>query len=80
MSAVSDEIAAIQGSLNSIATGITSLDSQIQAFEAQAGDTLTPATQAALDAIKAQSATLATQANAAVTPPASPSPTPTPGT
>jgi hypothetical protein len=76
MSKVSDELTAVAGNLTSIATGVANLDSQIQAF-GNPGDSLTPATQAQLDAIQSQSAALAQTANSAaaaptvpVTPPA----------
>lgn len=79
MSKVTDDLAAITANLTSIATGVTSLDAQIQALQNSPG-TLSSADQAALDSIVAQSSALATAANAVVSAPTTPVPpvTPTP--
>jgi hypothetical protein len=83
MSNIATELAAINASLTSIATGVASLDSQIQTLLAEIaaeGSTsvLSADDQAALDAIAATSAALAVTANAAVTPPAAPAAPATP--
>lgn len=74
MSAVSDFAAKVNANFAQIQAGIASLDAQIQAFQNSPG-TLSADDQAALDAISAQSATLAAAAQAPVTPPVT---TPTP--
>ena len=62
MSALSDELAQVKSSLDTIQTGVTSLDAKIQALQNSPG-TLGPADQTALDAIATESAALAKQAN-----------------
>jgi hypothetical protein len=69
MSQVSDFAAKTNASLAQIQTGIANLDTMIQNFQNSPG-TLSAADQAALDAISAQSAALATAANQIPTPPA----------
>jgi len=77
MSAITDwaakeqaDLTAISGQLTTIAAGIAKLDAMITALQASPG-TLSPSDQAALDAIEAQSAALATAAKAIdLTPPA----------
>lgn len=63
MSAISNELAAISGSLTAIASGVTALDAAIQNFLNNTTSSLNAADQAALDAIRDQSAALATQAS-----------------
>jgi uncharacterized protein YoxC len=61
------QLQSVQIALNSVASGITALDADIQKLNdqiaANSGDNLTPATQALLSSIVSQSASLATQAN-----------------
>jgi len=71
MSAISDFAAKVNANFAQIQAGITSLDSQIQAFQNSPG-TLSAADQASLDAIVASSSALATAANASITPPVPP--------
>jgi hypothetical protein len=73
MSAVTDFAAAVQANFAQIQTGITALDAQIQAFNNSPG-TLSASDQAALNAILASSATLATAANSVVSPVVPPAP------
>ena len=79
MSNISDEIAAVaanlasvQTTLNNIVSGISALDALITQLETTAGDSLTPATQAALDAVSNASTALVAQANAVSTEPPTP--------
>ena len=67
MAAVDDELAAIKASLDLIQTGVTNLLAKIAAMPT-AG--LTPAQQAALDAINTEAQGIATAANPPATPPA----------
>lgn len=79
MSKASDDIAALGTNLTSIGTGVVNLDNTIQSLQAQianGGSVLTPADQAALDALVTQSATLATTANAVIAAPSTPAPAP----
>jgi hypothetical protein len=71
MSAISDWAAKEATALASIQAGIANLDTLIQNFQNSPG-TLSPSDQAALDAIAATSASLATAANAVPTPPVTP--------
>ena len=57
--------AAVEGNFAGIRTGITSLDDKIAAFQNSPG-TLSPADQAALDVIVAESASLALAAQGPV--------------
>jgi hypothetical protein len=76
-------LTALKASLTNLGNGVLALDAMIVAFQASPG-TLSPADQAALDDIVAQSQALATQATAiSTTPPGAvvpvvPLPTPTP--
>lgn len=69
MSAISDFAAAVEANFQTIQGGIASLDAQIQALSSGA---VTPADQAALDKVKADSAALAAAATAPVTIPVTP--------
>jgi PKD repeat protein len=68
MSAITDFSAKVEANFAIIQTGITNLDAQIQALQNSPG-ILTPADQAALDKIAADSAALAAAASAPVTVP-----------
>lgn len=74
MSQISDFAAKVEANFASTKSGIQALDDKIVAFQNSPG-TLSPEDQAALDAIVADSATLATAANAVV-PPVPPTPQP----
>ena len=71
MSQISDFADKTNANFAAIASGIANLDAQIQAFQNSPG-TLSPADQAALDAIVASSAKLAAAAQAPVVPPVPP--------
>lgn len=72
MSAISDFAAKVDANFTAIQAGITNLDAQIQSLDAAlaTAGSLSPADQALLDGVVAQSAALATAAAAPVTPPA----------
>jgi hypothetical protein len=73
LSSTSGNLTATSAALTSIATGVLALDALIVGFQNSPG-TLSAADQAALDAIVAQSAALASQASAINTnPPTAPS-------
>lgn len=71
------DLTAISGTLDTITTGIKSLDDKITALQNSPG-TLTPEDQAALDGIQSASKALVTKAAAISTdaPPTTPPPTP----
>jgi hypothetical protein len=80
MSAITDwaateqvDLTNISNELTAVVSGVTSLNSQITALQAQlSGGTLSATDQAALDAVKAASDTLVTQAGAIIPAPAVP--------
>ena len=67
MSAITDFSAQVEANFVGIRSGIAALDAKIVAFQNSPG-TLSATDQAALDAIVAESAALATAANTAVPP------------
>ena len=79
MSAVTDATTKILAYLDQSKAGVTNLDAKIVALSAQLSGKLPPEDQAALDAVVAASAALATQANTdPLAPPAEPPPSPPP--